>query len=213
MVGVFLGSFDPPHIGHLSIISSALNTDRISGVYVVPALENPWKKNQTPWELRYRLCKEAFSSYGCSVTISDAEPRIVTDSILQQKYYEGDNTMTDRKHTVPSYVLLRYLRDTLKDDILLITSVETLGEINRWNHGELVLKENKFLLIKYVGEDIKDIPESDNILPVISDREQIRVCSTKIRDYISKNRIVHEYLPGRTEELINELNLYKKCQS
>lgn len=212
MVGIFLGSFDPPHIGHLSIVSAALDT--VQKVIVVPALSNPWKKNQTPWEIRYRLCEEAFSAYRGKVEISSAEPTIVTDPELQKKFYSEDDLETDRRKTVPSYVLLRYLRDKYGEDSFLVTTVETFQEIKGWNHGIDVLKENKILLIQQEKNETLLASPWANVLSVFPSLDHIKISSTQIRERIKDGRIVHEYLPRKTEELINELNLYKEiCQS
>ena len=209
MVGIFLGSFDPPHIGHLSIVSDALDYEAVNKVIVVPAFSNPWKENQTPWEIRYKMCLEAFSGYKEKVEISDAEQIIVSNKEIQNRFYAEDDVNTIKDKTVPSYVLLRYFRDIIKDKIFLITSEETFPEIKKWNHGLDVLKENSILLIQYdKSSTILPTPWS-NTHSIFPKREKIKISSTEIRMRIKVGRIVHEYLPRRTEDLINELKLYK----
>lgn len=44
-IGLFLGSFDPIHIGHISIISSVLNAGFVDKVIVIPAWHNPFKEH------------------------------------------------------------------------------------------------------------------------------------------------------------------------
>lgn len=211
MVGIFLGSFDPPHIGHLSIVSDALNNEavNINKVFVVPAFSNPWKENQTPFEIRFKMCVEAFSGYQGKVIVLDAEQQIASSKEIQDKYYSEDDVKTDRKDSVPSYVLLRYLRESIKDNLILITSRETFREIKNWNHGKEVLRENCFLLVQY-DKNPNSLPSTPwiDVRSIFPERE-IKISSTKIRSMIKDDRIVHEYLPRRTEDLINELKLYK----
>ena len=37
MVGIFFGSFDPPHIGHVNVVTAAINSAKVDKVIVVPA--------------------------------------------------------------------------------------------------------------------------------------------------------------------------------
>lgn len=39
MVGIFFGSFDPPHIGHVNVVTAALNSGKVDKVIVVKAKE------------------------------------------------------------------------------------------------------------------------------------------------------------------------------
>ena len=47
-IGLLLGSFDPPHIGHAYSAINALSTGVVNEVWIVPAWQNPWKTKSTP---------------------------------------------------------------------------------------------------------------------------------------------------------------------
>lgn len=49
MIGIFFGSFDPPHIGHVNIVTAALNSSIVDKVIVVPAYKSVWKNTETKW--------------------------------------------------------------------------------------------------------------------------------------------------------------------
>lgn len=52
-VGLFLGSFDPIHIGHISIITTVLNANLVDKVIIIPAWHNPFKEhNPAPFMKR-----------------------------------------------------------------------------------------------------------------------------------------------------------------
>ena len=42
-VGLFFGSFDPPHIGHVNVVMGAINSSQVGRVLVIPAYQNLWK--------------------------------------------------------------------------------------------------------------------------------------------------------------------------
>lgn len=62
MIGVFFGSFDPPHIGHVNIVTAALNSSIVDKVIVVPAYKSVWKNTETKWEYRLTMAKETFDT-------------------------------------------------------------------------------------------------------------------------------------------------------
>ena len=39
-VGLFFGSFDPPHIGHVNVVMGAINSNQVDRVLVIPAMTN-----------------------------------------------------------------------------------------------------------------------------------------------------------------------------
>lgn len=43
-VGLFFGSFDPPHIGHVNVVMGAINSNQVDRVLVIPAYQNLWKE-------------------------------------------------------------------------------------------------------------------------------------------------------------------------
>ena len=42
-VGLFFGSFDPPHIGHVNVVAGVINSGLVDQVLVIPAYQNIWK--------------------------------------------------------------------------------------------------------------------------------------------------------------------------
>ena len=61
-VGLFFGSFDPPHAGHIDLVTSALNAKVVDWIMVIPAWQNVWKSNSSKYELRLVMCQRAFQS-------------------------------------------------------------------------------------------------------------------------------------------------------
>ncbi|ABV32963.1 MULTISPECIES: nicotinate (nicotinamide) nucleotide adenylyltransferase [Pseudothermotoga] len=71
-IGIFGGSFNPPHIGHLIISQYAIEMLQLDLLYIVPTYIPPHKSNDlAPFELRFKWCKITFS--GPHISISDYE--------------------------------------------------------------------------------------------------------------------------------------------
>lgn len=75
IVGVLGGTFDPPHIGHLGVARSALDSGQVQRVWLVPCVRHAFGK--TPAALEHRLAMCALLVAGQSgVEVSDAESRL-----------------------------------------------------------------------------------------------------------------------------------------
>ena len=72
-IALYGGSFDPPHLGHLAVVQTALKCLDIERLIVVPAFVNPFKAGtHAPATLRFKWLKAIFSKEE-KVTVSDFE--------------------------------------------------------------------------------------------------------------------------------------------
>ena len=75
-IGIFGGSFDPPHLGHLVIAEMARRSLKLDVVYFVPAYKPPHKEGRHPSTARDRLAMTRLSLYGnARLKVSDLELR------------------------------------------------------------------------------------------------------------------------------------------
>lgn len=179
MVGIFLGSFDPPHIGHLNVIIEALDSKIVDKVIVVPAYQNPWKSS-TEYHLRYKMCQDMVALYN-NVEVSDIESEGYT----------------------PTYKVIEKLKK-IYPDMLIITTTETIEEIPKWIKGEMVLERNNFLICSSTFNPYP-IKEGNYSIPIPS----IEVSSTLIRKKIKEGKIVSHLVPTLVQTFINHDRLYK----
>lgn len=125
-VGLFFGSFDPPHIGHVDLVASALNAKVVDQVMVIPAWQNVWKPNSSPYTIRYELCRAAFRGLA---------------SVDNIEWILADRSGGD----VYTYDVIKYIQAQYSPygsyDFAMLTSSETFEEIPRWKNGDLLLKE------------------------------------------------------------------------
>lgn len=188
MTGLFFGSFDPPHIGHVNIVTSVLNSKWVDKVIVIPAWKNPWKPDTIPYRYRMQMCIEAFDKID-NVSISSVEGVLLGQA------------------PVPTYKVLDYFEEKYSDDFRVITTPETYLEIPKWQCGEDILNRYKFLVVDsahFADIDI-DLLDGDETL-YISD---INVCSTDIRRKLREGSIPQPYLQTEVLEYIKRYKLYE----
>ncbi len=75
-VGVYGGSFNPPHVGHALVATWARLSGRVDEVWFVPAFVHPFDKALAPWELRLRMCRALASELGDWARCDDVEARL-----------------------------------------------------------------------------------------------------------------------------------------
>lgn len=75
-IGLLLGTFDPPHFGHIYAACKALN--QVDFVAIVPAWVSPWKKNATPYEKRLQMCLNSFKFD--NITVWDIDSQIKSNN-------------------------------------------------------------------------------------------------------------------------------------
>ena len=172
-IGLLLGSFDPPHVGHLELCTLVLNNCDIKEVFLVPAWQNPWKKS-TPYEDRYMMCRHMTTGLFGIMPI-DIERQLVADP---------ENPL------FTAQVLEAFPRFFPNDDFYVITTKETWNEMDRWKDGNIIKEKCKFL-----REGI-DFPEhsfnihSSDIRQLIKERKRvIPYVTSEVYKYMYDNEL------------------------
>lgn len=186
MIGIFFGSFDPPHIGHVNVVTAALNSGSVDKVVVVPAYKSVWKDTKTKWEYRLAMTKATF----------DNIPGVVVDSIEYRISNGGP---------VPTYKTIEALRETYKE-FTIITSPETYNEIPRWQYGDEILRGNKFLIVN-VEHLYRGYTQSEGVENTYT--PDIAINSTTIRKWASEGKIILPFVVSEVNSIIRKLGLYK----
>jgi len=201
---IFLGTFDPPHLGHYKCVKSVIDSklmDKfgIDKIHVIPTSQNPNKTKSTPFNHRYQMCKLMFMNLvnKNQVLIDDIE-----NGIEHNYTYE----IIDYFHSNED--------DYIKDDFWWIITGETLEEIvnNAWVNSEQLLKNNKFLILmsskdnsKYINELSKHCKYSK----IIKLKGNFDYHSSDIREkYKNGNLQVLDYTNQEVKRYIIDNKLY-----
>lgn len=179
-VGFLLGSFDPIHMGHLYMASSALNAGLVDEVVFVPSVQNPWKENSTDFRNRCFMIQLAIDDMEhCSLSSIDyrnTEP------------YYSVNTLKMLKEEYP------------EDDLYVIVGVDIVNDIKNWHEGQWILDNFKLITIAREGYLDAGIPDI---------RKTLNVSSTEIRELAREKKQIYPLVPKVISQYIKRFNLYK----
>ena len=178
-IGIFGGSFNPPHKFHKEIIEYLLNNKYLDKVIVQPTGDNYKKKDLIPFLNRIEMSKIFFGDIAEISTIGN----------------EG----YDYTYEVMDY----YRRVYPKDDLFFICGGDNISYIDSWKNSKYLTDNYKFLVIARDNINIEDKPYITKV-----NLEQNEISSTMIRDKISKGEKVDDYLSQDVIDYIYKYNLY-----
>lgn len=165
-VGVFGGSFDPIHVGHVALARYALEQTDLDEVWLMVSPRNPLKPHATIASNEQRLEMARLATEGIpGIRVSDFEFSL----------------------PVPSYswLTLTKLRETYPDiSFRLIIGGDNWADFDRWKNPDLIRKEFGVIVYPRPGETIPSPPPGVTIL---SDAPQMPISSTEIRSLLSRS--------------------------
>ena len=180
-LGVYVGSFNPVHDGHINIVKYLLNNKYVDKVLIVPTL-NYWNKNN----------------------LIDIKHRI---NML--KFFEDDNIIIDTLHNkyIYTYELLNILSNEYIDyDLYLVMGADNIVRFNEWKNVEEILKYN-IIVLKRGNIDINAYIDKYNYdrskFIVIDNYPFINISSTDIRNNTDNSNI-----SSKVYKYIKDNNLY-----
>jgi len=179
-VGVFGGSFNPPHAGHVLACALVLSTQPIERLLVVPTYRHPFAKDLAPYEDRVRMCELAMAPL-LGAEVSRVEEELGGES----------KTLRTLEHLAAAHPDWR-MRLVLGSDIL--------GETPRWFRFDAIEKLAPPLVLTRAGADVAGAVAV--VLPEVS--------STQVRTAIARGAWdeVACLVPRRVVEYVRLKGLY-----
>ena len=159
-IALFGGSFDPPHIGHETIVKAVSDLKYVDKVVMMPTFLNPFKSfSHASAELRLKWLKEIFLKYK-NVEVSSYE-------IDQNKKVSTIETVL---HLLKSY-----------DKIYLIIGADNLSSLHKWDRFSQLKK-----LVSFVVASRNKIEIDHDFLKLDID---VDISSTSLRDEIDIKKL------------------------
>lgn len=183
-VGLFFGTFNPFHNGHLFMANHCLNECDIDEVWVVVSPQNPLKKNLEILDIYERI-------------------KIIDKSISNEKKIKI--CLDELKLPKPNYTVstLQYFKKKYsKNKFKIILGEDNLYSFKKWKNNADILEN--FPIYVYPRNEKIDAGGfiiHDN-LKILRNAPKIDISSTKIRDYLSKGIDVEKYLSNESFEYI-----------
>lgn len=89
-IGLYGGSFNPPHIAHVLVVGWVLSLGEVDQVWVIPTGGHPFGKDLAPFEDRMEMCRRAFACYGDRVRLMDIEKEAKTHYTIDTLHALGE---------------------------------------------------------------------------------------------------------------------------
>jgi len=199
-IGIFGGSFDPIHIGHLILAEAARCHGGLDRVVFVPANLPPHKLDRqlAPGQHRFKM---------------------VGMAIADNQYFLASSVELARKG--PSYTLItvRQLKEEFggENRFYLILGADSIREIDQWWHPEELLQEVQTIVLRRPGYPLEHLTELerrfgsavvDKIKESVADAPLLEISSTQIRNRIRTGRTIRYLVPEPVRLYILEHKLY-----
>ncbi|MDP7014016.1 MAG: nicotinate (nicotinamide) nucleotide adenylyltransferase [Verrucomicrobiota bacterium] len=187
-IGIFGGSFDPVHNGHVLVARAALEELSLDRLYIVPAARSPFKPEQqpAPAAARLRLLRLAFAGCAdCEIDPQETEREGVSYSIDTLRTYAG-------RHPEAR---LHYL--------IGADHVPTLPE---WREAARLAKLAEFVVVPRPGQAVADFPEP--FRGQVLRGWPFEVSSSAIRERLKLGQAVDGLVPSAVAKSLQADNPY-----
>lgn len=189
-IGLFFGSFNPIHIGHLIIANTMLQNSNLDEVWIVVSPQNPLKERRTLLDDQQRL-------------------ELVRRAIENNYYLRACDI--EFHLPIPSYTAntLAYLHEKYPDkEFCLIMGSDNLDSFERWRNWEFILQNYHLYVYPRPGSECCKLASHPNV--TIVDVPMMDISSTYIRDQIRQQHDVRYLLPDSVYQYVSEMHFYEK---
>lgn len=179
-LGIFGGTFDPPHVGHVAAAHGAVAAMALGRVLFVPAGSPPQKHGHASAEDRFRM----------TVRAAEDEPTFAVSRI-------------ELDRPGPSYTV-----DTLRalsgaDDLFFICGADAIRDLPTWHEWEELPKLAHFVGVTRPGTTWPPVPYATYV-PM----DGVDVSSTEIRERVAAGQPIAGLVAPKVEAYIREHALY-----
>lgn len=187
-IGLFFGSFNPIHAGHLIIANYMANHTALDQVWLVVSPHNPLKDKRDLINIYDRLemaklaTENAKNIYVCDIELKLPQPSYTIDTLthLHEKYPQHE--------------------------FVLIMGSDNLGSLKKWKNYELILRDYAIQVYPRPNA-IHDFHNHPSI--TITNTPLMELSATFIRKAIQDNKSIQFFVPNVVIDFIDSKNLYR----
>lgn len=189
-IGLFGGTFDPVHRGHLAVARAAVERCKLHKIYFAVANVPPHKQRQSHTPFMHRFAMMALAT---------ANEKSFLPSLLEapDERRAAKNTPEKPNYTVDT---VRRLKQSFKksDKLFFLIGMDAFCEIAKWHEAEALFRECEFVVAGRPGYSLADVA---NALP-----EKLRPRPEVTRPFHKQAATGDLVLPGATIHLIPDLH-------
>jgi nicotinate-nucleotide adenylyltransferase len=185
-VGIFGGTFDPIHHGHLILGGEAIESLRLDRLIFVPAAASPHKLDRVPAppDARLEMLRAAI----------DGEARFQLDEMELQR--------PPPSYSIDTVELLRFRHPTA--EFFFLIGEDNVAGLPKWHRFDELSQMIKFVVLERSGA------KTEHPYPTI--RRHLDISATNIRNRVATGRSIRYLVPPAVETIIHDRQLYRKLQ-
>jgi nicotinate-nucleotide adenylyltransferase len=193
-IGLFGGTFDPIHLGHIALATAAQERLKLARIYFVPANVPPHKQRHplSPYLHRYAM-----------VALATTPAKAFVPSLLEAPEEMPANKDAKKAKAAPanySIDTVRRLKQTLKkiDRLFFLIGIDAFNDIAKWHRAEELFAECEFIVASRPGYSLADVA---NALP-----EKLRPKAAVTKPFGKQPANGQLVLPGVTVHLLEDVH-------
>lgn len=191
-IGLFFGSFNPIHIGHLVIAEYMAEFTDLQQVWFVVSPQNPFKESKNLLSEKQRI-------------------QMVRLAIEYDNRFKASSVEFDMPR--PSYTIntLTYLKEKHPNhNFVLIMGLDNLATLHKWKNYEQILKQYEVYV--YPRKEEHTVPKEFENHPSVKITEApvMELSSTFIRNALKDKKDVRHMMPHAVAEYVKEMHFYAK---
>lgn len=189
-IGLYFGTFNPVHIGHLVIANHMANYTDLDEVWFVVSPHNPFKSKNNLLDdyARLELVHRAVKDYD-KLRVSDIEFGLTQPSFTINTLVHLGEKYPDKKFS-------------------LIMGGDNLNAFHKWKNFEMILENHELYVYPRLDTPKGKLDQHEKVNLVGAPIMQIS--SSFIRKAIKEKKDVRAMLPSNVWEYIDEMNYYRK---
>lgn len=194
-IGLFGGTFDPIHIGHMILMENVINNLDLDKIYVLPNSNPPHKleNKKTALNLRLKMVNEAIKD-NPKLEINDYDYR---DNEIHYTF----DTINYFKKSYPN------------DEFFFIMGEDSFLDIEKWKNYKEILKENLIIFKRYSNKNFSLISKINQVRKYnkniyLIDNIALDISSTLIRNLVKENKSIRYLVKDEVINIIKEEKLY-----
>jgi len=189
-IGLFFGSFNPIHIGHLIIASYFADNTDLDQIWFVVSPQNPLKEKKTLLNNIHRL----------------ALVNIAIDDNNKFKSCDIEFQLPLPSYTINTLTVLKEKYENYRFN--LIMGSDNLENFRKWKNNDIIIDNYPLYVYPRPGFDGGEFKLHPNVNWV--EAPFLEISSSYIRGLIKEKKCFKYYLSEKVFKYINEMNFYKK---
>lgn len=191
-IGLYFGTFNPIHVGHLIIANHMAEHSDLDQVWMVVTPHNPLKKKSSLLDDHHRLQMV----YLATEDFSKIKPSDIEFKLPQPNYTV--NTLVHLEEKYPNH------------EFSLIMGEDNLKSFHKWKNYEAILEHHNIYVYPRISSETENLELKNHPKIHLIDAPVVEISSTSIRENVKKGKNVQPLLPKKVWDYIDHNNFYRK---